>query len=65
MSVCLRKARLTAGFLLIALPALSYPGRAQETSANLKQADADYRAGAAALSQNDLHAALADFENEL
>ena len=62
MSVCLRKARLTAGFLLIAWPALSYPGRAQEPSPNLKQADADYRAGVAALSQNDLNAALADFE---
>ena len=36
---------------------------AQEPSAALKQADADYRAGTAALSRNDLKSALADFQN--
>jgi protein O-GlcNAc transferase len=36
---------------------------AQEPASNLKQADADYRAGVAALSRNDLPAARADFEN--
>lgn len=35
---------------------------AQEPSASLKQADADYRAGVAALSHNDLNAARVDFE---
>ena len=62
MSVCLRKARLTVGFLFLALPPCSFPGHAQEPSPTLKQADADYRAGVAALSHNDLNAALADFE---
>jgi tetratricopeptide (TPR) repeat protein len=36
---------------------------AQEPSPSLKQADADYRAGVAALSRNDLQAARTDFEN--
>src|SRR5580658_3360651 len=60
MSVCLFKTRLAAGSLLIFL--LAQTGRAQEPSASLKQADADYRAGVAALSRNDLNGALADFE---
>jgi Flp pilus assembly protein TadD len=36
---------------------------AQEPSASLKRADADYRAGSAALTRNDLKTALADFES--
>ena len=36
---------------------------AQQPSAQLKEADADYRAGAAALAQSDLKAALDDFQN--
>jgi len=36
---------------------------AQEPSVALKQADAEYRAGVAALSRDDLKAALADFQN--
>lgn len=36
---------------------------AQEPSAALKQADADYRAGVAALNRNDLKTALADFQS--
>ena len=60
MSVSLLKARLTAGFLLCA--ALSGVGHAQEPSPSLKEADADYRAGVAALSHHDLNAALADFQ---
>lgn len=36
---------------------------AQEPSAALKQADADYRAGAAAMGRGDLKTALADFQN--
>ena len=38
-------------------------GAAQGASADLKQADADYRAGSAALSRNDLNTALAKFQN--
>jgi protein O-GlcNAc transferase len=60
MFVYLLKARLITGFLL---SALVFPlGHAQEPSPGLKQADADYRAGVAALSGNDLNTALADFE---
>ena len=36
---------------------------AQEPSVALKQADAEYRAGVAALSRDDLKAALANFQN--
>ena len=36
---------------------------AQQPSSQLKQADFDYRAGAAALAQNDLNTALEDFQN--
>jgi protein O-GlcNAc transferase len=61
MSVCLLKARLIAGFLLTGLAALTYAGDAQQPSPSLKQADADYHAGVAALSHNDLNTALADF----
>jgi Flp pilus assembly protein TadD len=52
----------TAISLLIAILALSSLGIAQEPSPTLKQADADYRAGVAALGHNDLNTALADFE---
>ena len=62
MAVRLLKARLTAGLLLGSLPALFCAGQTQEPSPGLKQADADYRAGVAALSRNDLNAALVDFE---
>jgi protein O-GlcNAc transferase len=62
MSARLLKTRLTAGFLLASLPVPAYVCVAQEPSASLKQADADYRAGVAALSRNDLNPALADFE---
>jgi len=51
-----------AGFSLVAFVALPPRSPAQEPSASLKQADADYRAGVAALSHNDLKAARADFE---
>ena len=54
---------MTAAFLLTALPARVFRGFAQEPSPSLKQADADYREGTAALSRNDLNAALADFQN--
>ena len=59
MSVSLLKARLIAGFLLCA--ALSRAS-AQEPSPSLKEADADYRAGVAALSRRDLNGALGDFQ---
>src|SRR5271170_477263 len=52
----------TAISLLVALLALSAVGVAQDPSPTLKQADADYRAGVAALGHNDLNGALADFE---
>lgn len=47
---------------LIALLALAKTPFAQEPSAALKRADVAYRAGQAALAQNDLGAAQADFE---
>src|SRR5580698_7488165 len=49
--------------LLAALAALASAVFAQEPSAGLKQADADYRAGVTALSRNDLKTALTDFES--
>jgi protein O-GlcNAc transferase len=48
--------------ILIAWMALSHIGLSQEPSAALKKADAAYHAGQAALSQRDLSAAQADFE---
>jgi tetratricopeptide (TPR) repeat protein len=36
---------------------------AQESAPSLKEADADYRAGATALARNDVQAALSDFQN--
>jgi protein O-GlcNAc transferase len=47
---------------LIAVIALSNMALPQEPSAELKRADAAYRAGQAALAQNDLSAAQSDFE---
>jgi protein O-GlcNAc transferase len=47
-----------AAFLVLAAVCV-----AQEPSPSLRQADADYRAGVAALSRNDLQGARADFEN--
>jgi protein O-GlcNAc transferase len=61
-AVYLLKTRLSATVLLAVLPSVLHPCLAQEPSASLKEADADYRAGVAALSRNDLNAALADFE---
>ena len=54
---------MTAGFLLSAWPGGAQWAAAQEPSASLKQADADYREGTSALARNDLNAALADFQN--
>ncbi len=51
-----------AGFSLAAWVALPLRSAAQEPSPSLKEADADYRAGVAALSNNDLQTARADFE---
>ncbi|HZD49341.1 MAG TPA: tetratricopeptide repeat protein, partial [Silvibacterium sp.] len=62
MPRCLLTARLLSGLLLASLAAASHFCPAQEPSAALKEADADYRAGVAALSHNDLNAALADFQ---
>ena len=55
--------RLSCGLAVSAWLGLCAAAFAQEPSAALKQADADYRAGTAALARNDLNAALADFEN--
>ena len=63
MSGWLFRMLATGGFLLIGPLAIPCRGIAQEPSPSLKLADADYRAGAAALSHNDLQAALADFQN--
>jgi protein O-GlcNAc transferase len=62
MPAYLLKARLTAALVSAVLLALLGLAAAQEPSASLKEADADYRAGVAALSHNDLNTALADFE---
>ena len=58
----LLKARLSATLLLAVSATAMRLCPAQEPSSSLKEADADYRAGVAALSHNDLNAALADFE---
>lgn len=56
-------ARLLKAVLLTTAASLSASTLlAQEASANLKQADADYRAGVAALSRNELPLARKDFE---
>ena len=57
------RALMTVAIMLTALPARESRGLAQEPSSNLKRADADYREGTAALSRNDLNAALVDFQN--
>jgi tetratricopeptide (TPR) repeat protein len=62
MVVSINRARRIAGFLVAALLTCSPLSNAQEPSPSLKQADADYRAGVAALGHNDLNNALADFE---
>lgn len=49
-------------FLVIALLAASLLCTAQEASPSLRQADTDYRAGAEAMSRNDLKTARQDFE---
>jgi protein O-GlcNAc transferase len=63
MSRCDFRALMATGFLLMALCSTPISGWAQEPSPSLKQADADYRAGTAALSRGDLKAALADYQN--
>jgi len=63
MSGCYLRVLMAIGFLLTVLPSASSSGHAQEPSPSLKQADADYRAGTAALLRGDLKAALADFQN--
>src|SRR5580698_5289502 len=62
MSLHLLKTRARIGLLLALAAGVSSRSVAQEPSAALKQADADYRAGVTALSRNDLKSALADFE---
>jgi protein O-GlcNAc transferase len=63
MSGCYFRVLMAIGFLLAGFLPLKTNGQAQEPSPSLKQADADYRAGTAALLRNDLKAALADFQN--
>jgi protein O-GlcNAc transferase len=62
MPVLPLKARLIAALLLAELLGASGLCDAQEPSPGLKEADAEYRAGVAALSRDDLNSALADFE---
>jgi protein O-GlcNAc transferase len=62
MILCPIEFRWSSGVALCAGLTLALAGSAQVPSANLKQADADYRAGVAALAHNDLTTALADFE---
>lgn len=58
----LLKPQLPVVLLFAVLAGVSDLSAAQEPSASLKEADADYRAGVAALSHNDLNTARADFE---
>ena len=50
------------GVVIAAFVAFVFVAGAQDPSPSLKQADADYRSGLAALSRNDLNTALQDFE---
>jgi protein O-GlcNAc transferase len=63
MSGCYFRVLMAIGLLLMALGSTAISGRAQEPPPSLKQADADYRAGTAALTRGDLKAALADYQN--
>ena len=62
MTLCPIEFRWSSGVALCAGLSLAVAGFAQAPPASLKQADADYRAGVAALGHNDLTTALADFE---
>ncbi len=62
MTAAIDRARRIAGSLLAVLLAFFSLCSAQNRPPTLKQADADYRAGVAALSHNDLNSALEDFE---
>jgi len=55
--------RMSSGLLLTACIAVGPASQAQEPSPSLKQADADYRAGTAALTRNDLKTALTEFQS--
>ena len=63
MSMLLKNIRLYAVLLMALDLATAHSSPAQEPSSSLKQADADYRAGVAALSRGDLKTALNDFQN--
>src|SRR5450755_1937233 len=54
--------RMSHIFAIGVLITLVHSVDAQEPASSLKQADADYRAGVAALSRNDLNTARRDFE---
>lgn len=62
MPLHLSKKRLPTAIALVALLVWFQPCRAQEPSPSLRQADAAFRAGMAAVSRNDLRTARADFE---
>jgi protein O-GlcNAc transferase len=62
MPVRLPKTQLAAGVLLTAMSIIECFGQGEEPSSRLREADSEYKAGAAALSRNDLNTALADFE---
>jgi Flp pilus assembly protein TadD len=63
MTLCPFSKRRSRGLLIAAWMTIGSVVYAQEPSASLKEADADYRAGSAALARNDLKTALADFES--
>jgi protein O-GlcNAc transferase len=62
MSRCLFKMRAIFRFIACILLGFQLLGYSQEPSPTLKEADADYRSGLAALSHNDLNAARDEFE---
>jgi protein O-GlcNAc transferase len=62
MSRCLFKMRTNFGFVVCILLGFQHLGYSQEPSPSLKEADADYRSGVAALSHDDLNTARDEFE---
>jgi len=61
MARCLLEIRIFAGLVVGILLGFQCASYSQEPSQSLKEADADYRSGVAALSSNDLETARGDF----
>jgi protein O-GlcNAc transferase len=57
-----REIRISVGVLLATMSVIQCFSQEGQPSPRLREADADYKSGVAALSRNDLNTALADFE---